>query len=121
MYFDKLFRDFKAIQFQSQKVLSAQQLNNEELANFAGNVECLKKELQELQFADEIDVHIDAIQLIDLNFEPKSFFGIGLLNAMTFGWFKKFRSKRKKLIYFKSSAKRLVQQFSHLEMLIKKL
>lgn len=121
MYFDKLFRDFKAIQFQAQKVLSANQLNNEELENFAEKVERLKKELQELQFDKEIAVHVDAIQLVDLNFEPKYFFGIGLLNAITFGWFKKFRSKRKRWVYFKSSAKILVQQFAHLEILIKKL
>jgi hypothetical protein len=121
MYFDKLFRDFKAIQFQAQKVLSAQQLNSEELANFAGNVERLKKELQDLQFTHEIAGNINAIQLVDLNFEPNPFFGTTFLNAMTFGWFKKFRSKKKRLIYFKTRAKIVGQQVSHLEMLIKKL
>jgi hypothetical protein len=121
MYFDKLFRDFKAIQFQSQKVSNAQQLNSEELKHFAGNVKRLKKELQDLQFTDEIAVYINAMQLVDLNFEPKPFFGSVLLNAITFGWFKKFRSKKKRLIYFKLSAKILGQQVSHLELLIKKL
>jgi hypothetical protein len=121
MYFDKLFRDFKAIQFQAQKVLSAQQLNSKELTTFAGNVERLKKELQDLQFTHEIAVHIDNIQLIDANFAPKYFFGIAILNALTFGWFKKFWNKKKRLVYYKSSAKILGQQLSHLEMLIRKL
>ncbi len=121
MYFDNLFREFKDIQFQSQKILNVSTLNEQQLENFSAQVERLKNTLNELSFAHEIAIHVQDIQLVSPNYQPKKFFGLGFLNTITFGWYNRRRNKIKRLHYFKSNAKRLMQQFAHIEFLIKEI
>lgn len=121
MYFDNLFREFKDIQFQSQKILNARMIEQQQVEKFAAHVERLKKSLESINPAQELSKYVQDIQLINPDFHPKKFFGLGFLNAITFGWYKRRRNKVKRLHYFKSSAKRLMQQFAHIEFLIKEI
>jgi hypothetical protein len=121
MYFDSLFREFKDIQFQSQKILNATVIDQQQVEKYALQIERVKKSLEAINLDQKLSIYVQNIELINPDFQPEKFFGIGFLNLITFGWYNKRRIKQKRLIYFKTNVKILMQQFAHIEFLIKEL
>ncbi len=121
MYFDNLFREFKDIQFQSQKILNATAINQQQVEKYAWQVQKLKESLEATDHEQDLSLYVRDIQLINPYFQPDKFFGLGFLNTITFGWYKKRRIMKKRLVYFQTNAKILMQQFAHIEILIKEL
>ena len=121
MYFDSLFREFKDIQFQSQKILNASFIDQQQVEKYALQIQRLKEALEAIDHEQDLSIYVHDIQLINPDFQPEKFPGIGFLNLITFGWYNKRRIKQKRLVYFKTNAKILMQQFAHIEFLIKEL
>jgi hypothetical protein len=121
MYFDNLFREFKDIQFQSQKILNATAIDQLQVEKYASQVERLKESLEAIDHEQDLSIYVPDIQLINPDFQPDKFLGLGFLNTITLGWYKKRRIMRKRLMYFKTNTKILIQQFAHIEFLIKEL
>ena len=121
MYFDNLFREFKDIQFQSQKILNATAIDQQQVEKYASQIQRLKESLEEIDHEHNLSIYVRDIKLINPDFQPDKFLGLGFLNTITFGWYKKHRIMRKRLFYFQTNAKILMQQFAHIEFLIKEL
>jgi hypothetical protein len=121
MQIDNLFRQLKDIQYQAAKLLKAPSINQEQINHFANYVNELKVNLIGLNFNEDILVYVNDIESIDTGFEPKHHLGIHWLNVFSFGVYKRKRSIKKRNLYFKNCAEKLVTQFAHIEYLIKEL
>lgn len=121
MSIDNLFLQLKDIQFQADKILKAKQIEEDAVKKFAEYSKELKSSLIEIEVKDDLAIHVNDIEIIDPNYDPKPPVVIALVGALSFGVAtKKFR-RNKREEYFRNSVKNTKDQFAHIDFLLKEI
>jgi hypothetical protein len=112
MSIDNLFRQLTDIQFQADKILKAKKIEEDVIARFADYSNELKSGLIDLDLNEELSIHVNDIEPIDILVDPKPPIMVKLIGALSFGVASKKYRKRKREEYFRSLVKNTRDQYS---------
>jgi len=112
MSIDNLFRQLTDIQFQADKILKAKKIEEEDIARFAEYSNELKSGLIDLDLNEELSIHVNDIEPINVKVEPKPPIMVILIGALSFGVAAKKYRKRKREEYFRDKVKNTRDQYS---------
>jgi hypothetical protein len=121
MSIDNLFRQLKDIQFQADKILKAKQIEDEAIAKFANYAQELKSSLINIEVNDDLALHVNDIEVVDPNYDPKPPIVVALVGALSFGIASKKYRRKKREEYFRNTVKNTKDQFSHIDFLLKEI
>lgn len=121
MSIDNLFRRLTDIQFQADKILKAKKIEDDVISRFADYSHELKTGLIDLELTDELSIHVNDIESIDVKVDPKQPVLVKLIGALSFGYASKNYRKRKREEYFREKVKNTKDQFVCIYSLLKEI
>ena len=121
MSIENLFLQLKDIQFQADKILKSKELEHEVVKKFAAYSKDLKISLIGIEVNEDLSIHLNDIEIIDTNYDPKPPIIIALIGALSFGVASKKYRRKKREAYFRKTVKNTKDQFAHIDFLLKEI
>lgn len=121
MSINNLFLQLKDIQYQADKLLKSKRFAVENVKQFALNSVSLRKDLINLNLSDEVLIHAEDIEDVDLNYQPDPDIMTYFLGTLSFGIATKTFQDKKKEEYLRSHVLQTKNQFACIEHLLREL
>lgn len=121
MSIDNLFRQLTDIQFQANKILKAKKIDDKAIEKFADYSKTLKSDLMQLELNDELSIHVNDIETIDVNFNPELPPITALISTLSFGIAANKYRNSKRDEYFRENVRNTRDQFTCIDHLLKEI
>lgn len=121
MGINNLFRQLKDIQYQADKILKSKLVEQEAITHFSEYTRSIKQSLIEMGLNEDLAIHVNDIEHIDPQYEPKVPVMTRISSALTFGYSaKKYRNKKREQ-YFRELVKDTKAKYHHIDFLLKEI
>lgn len=121
MSIDNLFRQLKDIQFQADKLLKSEKIEEEAIRKFANYSNELKSNLIDLDLNDELLLHVNDIEEINTELNPSPPMVTALMSALSFGAANKSYRRKKREAYFRENVKNIKERYVYIDLLLKEI
>jgi protein tyrosine/serine phosphatase len=115
MTINDLFKAFTDLDFQSNRLMKAKEMDIDNLRQFDERSEQVRLQIRRLDLSISMNEEMDQLGRIDVNYYPEWNFGKKILNVLALGFYKKSHFKSKRHEYFLRAVHQRRQLFLHAE------
>jgi len=121
MNINELFLQLKDIQFQADKLMKQDLLDKSSVVTFANYTNKLKVAMHDMGLATDLNNHLNLLNPVDAEFDPKLPVLTQVGGILTFGFSKKRAKRKRTQAYYKNCIRDTKDRFTYIDLRLREL